>query len=204
MNIFFLSRTDNLNNELKKAVDEEIIKRNGRVAYISSEPQSGDRPYYFSTIQDYTAIDESISVDYFDLSQSFSDEDLNKLAEYNVIYLSGGNTYTFLDSANKRGLKEILKKILDSGGLLVGASAGSLMMTPTIDLAYSYDENAVDLQDTRGFGFVSFEFHPHYTEGDNDFLSKYKTNNKVYLCRDGDGIFVSSNEVKMFGDISEL
>ncbi len=204
MNIFFLSRTDDLNIELNKVIGEEIVKRGGRVAYISSEPQNSDRPYYLSTIQDYKAINESINVDYFDLSQNFSDEDLNKLAKYSTVYLSGGNTYTFLDSANKRGLKEILKKVLDNGGLLIGASAGSLMMTPTIDLAYGCDENVIGLQDTRGFGFVSFEFHPHYTEEDNNFLSNYKTKNTVYLCRDGDGIFVSNNQVKMFGDISEL
>jgi dipeptidase E len=78
------------------------------------------------------------------------------------------------------------------------------MMTPTIDLANGCDENTIGLQDTRGFSFVPFEFQPHYTEEDNGFLSQYKTKNKVYLCRDGDGIFVSNNEVKIFGDIGEL
>jgi hypothetical protein len=52
--------TDNLNSELKKVIGEEIVKRNGRVAYISSKPQSGDKPYYLSTIQDYRAINKLI------------------------------------------------------------------------------------------------------------------------------------------------
>lgn len=37
MNIFLLSRTDNLNNELMEALGEEIQKRGNKVAYISSE-----------------------------------------------------------------------------------------------------------------------------------------------------------------------
>lgn len=174
------------------------------MAYISSELKGGENPYYLSTIQDYKAIDSSIDVDYFDLSQNFSDTDLKKLTEYNVVYLSGGNTYTFLNSAQKRGLKQLLQKVLEKGGLLIGASAGSMMMTPTIDLACSYDDNAIGLQDTRGFHFVPFEFHPHYVSEDDEVLARYHTNNKVYLCKDGDGIFVSDNEVKMFGEISEL
>jgi dipeptidase E len=204
MNIFLLSRTDNLNEELRRALRGAILERGGRVAYISSELKGGDNPYYLSTIQDYKALDESIDVDYFDLSQNFSDADLKKLTEYNVVYLSGGNTYTFLDSAKKREVKKILQKVLDNRGLLIGASAGSMMMTPTINLASSGDDNSVGLRDTEGFNFVSFEFYPHYTEEDNNFLSHYTTKNKIYLCRDGDGVFVSGNEIKKFGDIGEL
>ena len=196
--------TDNLDPELKMALKNEIMKRGGKVAYISSEPQTDDKPYYISTIRDYKEIDEAIDVDYFDLSQNFSDESLSKLTDYKIIDLSGGNTYTFLDSANKRGLRGVLKKVLDDGGLLIGASAGSLMMTPTIDLASSCDDNIIGLQDTKGFNFVSFEFHPHFIMEDNNFLSKYQTKSKVYLCRDGDGIFVSGNEIKKFGEVAEL
>jgi dipeptidase E len=118
------------------------------------------------------------------------------------VYLSGGNTYIFLDSANKRGLKKILQKVLDSEGLLIGASAGSLMMTPTIELAKS--ENSISLQDSSGFNFVPFEFFPHYTALNKGFPEGYVTSNTIYLCKDGDGIFVSDSEVKMFGDISEI
>lgn len=202
MNIFLLSMTDNLNSELKMALKNEIMKRGSKVAYISSSPQDGDRPYYISTIQDYKEIDEATKVDYFDLSENFSDENLSKLAEYKTVYLSGGNTYIFLDSANKRGLKEILKKVLDTGGLLIGASAGSLMMTPTIELAKS--ENILSLKDSSGFNFVPFEFFPHYAAPNKGLPEGYVTSNKVYLCKDGDGIFVSDNEIKKFGDISEL
>lgn len=202
MNIFLLSMTDNLNPELKRALKNEIMKRGGRVAYISSSPQEGDKPYYISTIRDYKEIDEAIVVDYFDLSQNFSDEKLSTLAEYKIVYLSGGNTYIFLDSANKRSLRVILEKVLDGGGLLIGASAGSLMMTPTIELAKS--ENIISLKDSTGFNFVPFEFFPHYEAPNKGFPEEYITDNKIYCCKDGDGIFVSNGEITKFGDISEL
>lgn len=194
--------TDNLNMELVGALKDEISKRGNRIAYISSEPQTGEKSYYLSTIQDYKVIDDGIDVDYFDLSNNFSDGDLNRLVEYGVVYLSGGNTYTFLNSAKKRNLQPILEKILDKGGLLIGASAGSLMMTPTIELAAS--ENLISLQDSSGFNFVPFEFFPHYTAEGKGFPSQYATKNTIYLCKDGDGVFVSDRGIKKYGDVNEL
>ncbi len=203
MNIFLLSMTDNLDLRLAQGLKTEIEKRGNRVAYISSEPQVGDRPYYLSTIEDYHAINKNIQVDYFDLSENFSDEQLLELLQYGTIYLSGGNTYIFMDSANKRNLFPILKKHLDSNGLIVGASAGSIMMTQSIDLAEYGDENNILLKNTAGFGFVDFEFWPHFsnTVEEQKCLAEYKKrkNIKVYVCEDGGGVFVRNGKIDLFG-----
>ena len=162
MNIFLLSETDNLNSELRETLGDEIQKRGNKVAYISSQPQDAPRPYYLSTIDDFEKISEGVQVDYFDLSDDFSDESLEEMLHYGTIYLSGGNTYIFMNDARKRSLYKILRKHLNNGGLLVGASAGAIMMTPTIDIAGGFDENIFGLIVVKGFAFVQFEFHPHY------------------------------------------
>ncbi len=208
MNIFLLSMTDSLDPELQKSIKSEIEKRGNKVAYISSEPQVGDQPYYLSTIKDYHAINKNIQVDYFDLSENFSNEKLLGLADYGTIYLSGGNTYVFMDSANKRKLAPFLKKYLEAGWLLIGASAGAIMMTPSIDLAGYADENTPQLKDATSFGFVDFEFHPHFSNStdENEYLSEYKKkkNVEVYVCENGDGMFVSGQNVRLFGNTSKF
>ena len=109
-NIFLLSRTDNLEPSLSDALRKEIIARGGRIVYISSEPQNEEKPYYQSTIADYTNIYEDVTVDYFDLSEQFSDEALDSILERGTIYLSGGNTYMFLHDARKRNLRSRLRE----------------------------------------------------------------------------------------------
>lgn len=136
-----------LDDELRQTLAQEIAKRGTTVAYISSSPQSGDRPFYQSTIADYAAISPKIRVDYFDLSDVFTDEMLAELSTYAAIYLSGGNTFTFMDMARKRGLQTILEQYLANGGVLIGASAGSIMCTPSIELAKFGDENEVGMTD---------------------------------------------------------
>ena len=145
--IFLLSMMAPLDDELRQTLAQEIAKRGTTVAYISSSPQSGDRPFYQSTIADYAAISPKIRVDYFDLSDVFTDEMLAELSTYAAIYLSGGNTFTFMDMARKRGLQTILEQYLANGGVLIGASAGSIMCTPSIELAKFGDENEVGMTD---------------------------------------------------------
>lgn len=203
MDTFLLSVTDNLHADLREALKKEIVARGNRVAYISSEPQTGERLYYQSTIQDYSVISPGVQVDYFDLSDTFSDNDLLKLKEYRTVYLSGGNTFIFMDSARKRNLYPILKEHVENGGLLIGASAGALMMTPSIALAAIADENTPALTDLSGFAFVDFLFHPHSTNSpeEKDFLrAHYNAAKTLYVCTDGNGIFYSNGEIKTFGD----
>lgn len=207
MNIFLLSVTDNLQTDLRNSLTEELSKRGGTVAYISSEPQDSNRPYYKSTIEDYSHFGNDIKVDYFDLSDNFSDEALLKLLDYGTIYLSGGNTYAFMDAAKKRNIYPILKKHLENGGLLIGASAGSIMMTPSIDLAgMGGDKNTPNLKDTTGFNFVDFEFHPHFKDNEvPDYLSEYMKGRgyDLYTCKDGSGIFYSNGKIRLFGQVSK-
>lgn len=207
--IFLLSMMGPLDGELRQALAREILKRGTKVAYVSSSPQSGDRPFYQSTIADYAAISPDIRVDYFDLSDVFTNEMLAGLSSYAAIYLSGGNTFTFMDMARKRGLQAILERYLANGGVLIGASAGSIMCTPSIELAKFGDENEVGMTDFSGFGFVDFEFHPHFTgdEGERERLAEYQQvhGRDIYACKDSGGILIDdSGEITLYGDIFRL
>jgi dipeptidase E len=206
MNIFLLSCTDNLNSELRETLGGEIKKRGNKVAYISSEPQEAPRPYYISTIDDYEKISGGVEVHYFDLSLDFSDESLEEMLHYGTIYLSGGNTYIFMNDARKRRLYKLLRMHLNNGGLLVGASAGALMMTPTIDLADGFDENMFELTDVKGFAFVPFEFFPHFEESHRDHITTYleSHDSTIYTCKDGDGIFCGDDGIQLFGEVEEF
>jgi len=207
-NIFLLSMMSPLDEGLRETLAREILKRGTKVAYISSSPQSGDQPFYQSTITDYATISPDISVDYFDLSDTFTDEMLATLPSYAAIYLSGGNTFTFMDSARKRGLQKILEQYLSNGGVLVGASAGSIMCTPSIELAKFGDENEVGMTDFIGFNFVDFEFHPHFTgeQEERERIEEYQRahNRNIYLCKDGAGLHVTNGEIVLFGSILTL
>jgi peptidase E len=78
------------------------------------------------------------------------------------------------------------------------------MCTPSIELANFGDEDEVGTTDFSGFGFVDFEFHPHFTDVpvEHERLAAYRRDHgrDVYVCKDGAGLYVTNDEVVTFGD----
>jgi dipeptidase E len=113
-----------------------------------------------------------------------------------------------MDMARKRGLHAILEQYLAKGGVLIGASAGSIMCTPSIELAKFGDENEVGMTDFSGFGFVDFEFHPHFTgeQEERERLVEYQRTHKreIYTCKDDAGLHISNSGLEAFGDVSKI
>lgn len=132
------------------------------------------------------------------------------LLSADVIFLGGGNTYYFLKHLRARGLISKLKAYAKNGGILLGLSAGSILMTPTVGTAavpsLDCDENFVGLRARSGMGLVPFEFSPHYRrsrKGDGE-LRRYSKGvaHPVYACADGAGIVVRDGELKFVGAVS--
>jgi dipeptidase E len=91
---------------------------------------------------------------------------------------------------------------------LIGASAGAIMLTPTIRIATLVDTNEVGIDDLKGFEYVGFEFHPHLEEISTE-LEKIDAYSKetpyiVYGCKDGSGIKYVGEKIQIFGDVSEM
>lgn len=209
MNIFLLSDTNNLNKDLKEKISQEIEKRKFRIAYISSVPQGEERPYFHITENDYRNINSNVSLEYFDLSDEFNKETLNKILNYEIIHLSGGSTYTFLESAQKRNLKELLDVHLSKNGLVIGVSAGAILLTKNIDTSlFCGDVNTGNLESLNGMSFVDFCFLPHlgnhYTNSTENLKKVQEFSNslgvKIYICSDSDGIFCNDSQEELVGN----
>ena len=82
-------------------------------------------------------LDKNIVV--YDLHAGMEPE---KLRQYDVVYLCGGNTQYLLDRINATGFNESLMAYIHEGGLVIGVSAGSLIFSNNL-------ENNLGLIDTK-------------------------------------------------------
>jgi len=55
--------------------------------------------------------------------------------------------YYFLNSLKKHEFLPKLREYVRVGGILIGVSAGSIIMSKTIDIAIFYDENTIGFKD---------------------------------------------------------
>ena len=142
---------------------------------------------------------------YFELDRDYRPELLDELWACDAIHLSGGNTYHFLHWLRKRELFEPIRRYVAGGGVLIGVSAGGILMTPEISISGLLGDTPLpELEDLTALGLVDFSFAPHLnTLKDWKPLRDYarRNNRTIYGCRDGVGLLVDGENIEFIGDI---
>src|SRR3989344_4002527 len=80
------------------------------------------------------------------------------LADKDIIFVSGGNTFFLLYWARQSGFDVLVPKFVKQGVLYVGASAGSYLACSSIEMALWKEptRDRFGLTDTRGLGLAPF------------------------------------------------
>ena len=130
------------------------------------------------------------------VDMEFDDPDI--LKNFDVIYINGGNTFYLLYHLKKSGADKILKEISDST-ILVGTSAGAVVLGPDIKIAAEFDDerNVIGLKDFSALNLTDIIVIPHYREElENDIKDFEKENNcKVTRLKDGQAISIVGDKV---------
>ncbi|SFB09732.1 dipeptidase E [Rhizobium sp. NFR07] len=173
------------------------------IGYVASGPDPSRR--FFTERQAYyrrIGLDLSL---FHDLDAEPDVSDMDALFACDAIHLSGGHTGGFLARLKRAGMVGPLKEWATRGGVLIGTSAGAILMTPTIavDALFS-DGKPEDVVDGEALNLLPFEFFPHLN-GKPNFLPdlvRYSrhTLRPIIACNDGDGLVVSQGQVELIGN----
>ncbi len=161
--------SDKLLNEVKKHILVDMKK--AALIVTADEIYKEKNRHVLRLTNELKSI--GLSVDYFDID--YQNPEL--LENYDVIELIGGNPYYLLNSLNISNAKRILKK-LSKTKIIIGCSAGSLVLQSSIDIIdmYSPEMNqTIKLQDFTTLDLVDVVILPHY----NRFIKKYKDFEKI-------------------------
>ncbi|KGP85525.1 MULTISPECIES: Type 1 glutamine amidotransferase-like domain-containing protein [unclassified Paenibacillus] len=194
------------NHELDQRILSLFNSDQPSIGYIPS-CSDPERKYFEHTVRYYNQLGIK-SIDYYDLDLEYEENRFNTIFENDAIHLSGGNTFFFLSLLQKRTAMGLLRSYVNKGGILIGVSAGSILTTPTIEMAgygKDADENHVGLMDKQALALVDFEFSPHWdgSEETLDSLRDYVLTNSttIYACEDGAGIVVDGEVIELYGDV---
>ncbi len=182
-----------------------IAKPNPRIAYIPSGFVNDSA--WFRNKKTYYAQYDAILEEPVQFNTVLLESEMQNLFSFDAIHLSGGDTPKFLSLLLEHHLLERLRDYVARGGLLIGVSAGAIIMSPNIFTAYDCgDDRPSEPFDHTALGLVDFAFLPHYVPGLQQRCQELalKLNRTVYACQDGDGIVVTGNEIKLIGDVLEF
>ncbi|WP_413303517.1 Type 1 glutamine amidotransferase-like domain-containing protein [Bacillus sp. 1P10SD] len=191
-----------LENRIKVMIGEGSFK----LGYIPS--RSDPQRKYFNYVKEYFQSLGVSDILYFDADQEYDETLIEELKTCDGLFLSGGNTFYFLKNLQERNLIPTIQAMVEKGKLLIGLSAGSIMMSKTIKIADYIDENIVDLQTLDALDLIDFEFMPHWDvqQPRLEELSEYSLTNQntIYTCYDGNGIVIQGDSIEFFGKINEI
>jgi dipeptidase E len=134
--------------------------------------------------------------------ENYRDESVIKeLIDKDIIWVMGGMA-GYLSYWMRRCKLDIhLKKILDSGTLYVGSSAGAMVMGQTLQISgWNTIDGERGTEGIKPMAIVDFDIFPHFDEKYlEEIKSKYK-GKKIYLLKDGEEIIVENSKITVVGD----
>lgn len=141
----------------------------------------------------------------FPLGVNYNEKMERMLFSCDAIHLGGGNTFELLFMLSVRGLLPKLKSYVESGGVLFGTSAGSIVMCPDISIASFADSNWLNLEGEQlsSLGLVDFYMKPHWEMWSSEkarFKDFSKKSGKKIVClRENQGIYISDDGIEFLG-----
>jgi dipeptidase E len=174
-----------------------------KLAFIptAANAEEGEKGWFFRQYEDL----RRMGITWTDVVD-FAAPDIDwrsRLDECDAFYVSGGNTFYLLDQIRKRKFDVYLKKALRTK-VYVGCSAGSIIMTPSIEVASipPGDTNLPGLTDLTGLAYVDFEIEPHCDERRFAKIRKYATDHhkRIYALDDDVAVRVVDGGVDIISE----
>ena len=106
-----------------------------------------------------------------------------KFKRADIIYIGGGNTINFMQKLRKFGLDKKLIDAVDQNKILVGRSAGAIIISSAGSSDSRVYKDAKKYTYVRGLGILDIFLAPHYTDSDrpND-MTRIMNRNKNQIA----------------------
>ena len=180
------------------------------VAFVSTAAKPQDNLEYLR--KDWMIMRDELgfNVEEIDIEGKSEKEVMTLLEAKDIIYMEGGNTFYLLKAMRDCNFEKIIRKLMKSGKVYIGASAGSIVAGRTIQTAeWLGDKNIVRLKKMKGLGLIPFDIFVHYQPQYAEII-KQKIKNpkkrakKLKILTDGQALLVQGKEIDLIGDGEEV
>ncbi len=125
----------------------------------------------------------------------------DSLSDFDVLYVNGGASGYLANVMHKTGFDSWLVNYMNNGGIYVGSSGGSMVLSDSQDAAIWYIGEAEPFAATvRGLGYFSWQIYPHYEEVLLPEIERLRDRSLEYvLLRNGQAVAFDGQERTFYG-----
>lgn len=168
--LFLTSSVNFVAHDIAKRINQKNLK----LAFITTptEVEEGDLQWLKDDRQ--SLVDAGFLVSDYTITEKTREEIETYLTDFDVIYMSGGNTFYFLKKIQESNSADVIREFANSGKIYISTSAGSVLAGPDIHLTRNLEKfnKAPNLESYKGLGLVNFIIMPHW--GSQEFEARYK------------------------------
>ena len=130
----------------------------------------------------------------FDYKNASNFKDLN----IDIIYVTGGNTFTGLKLIKECGFDKEIIKYINNNVTYIGRSAGSHLVTKNVEHILEFDSNNVGLEDYNSIGLLDGILICHYDKSREEIYNKLLSNGKynVYTLTNHELLHITNSKVE--------
>ena len=179
-----------------------------KIAYIITASKSVPSTAYLERHRQFFK-EQKYNIQEFDLDGKNEDELRNFLKDFEAVYMEGGNSFYLLKSIRESGFDKVVKELIPKGLIYIGASAGSYVACPTIEMALWKHQDKYDhhgITDYTAMNLVPFLMSVHYKPEYNDLLKDKisKARYPVKILDDDQAILIEGDTIKLIGKEEEI
>ncbi|WP_419874899.1 Type 1 glutamine amidotransferase-like domain-containing protein [Candidatus Pristimantibacillus sp. PTI5] len=154
--------TKAIKNQFLKFIHGEKSQMKATIITTAS-PQKENNRYAQKAKEDFKGMGFQ-NIDFIDLE--FDNPEI--LTQNDVIYISGGNPFNLLFHTKKSGADEILRKLASQNVVIVGVSAGAILLGPNIKIVHFFTPqmNTLNIEDFTALDLTSKLIFPRYDRED--------------------------------------
>lgn len=182
--------------------------RDLRMAYVITASKSVPSTAYLDRHRQFFK-EQRYNVQELDLDGKNENELRYFLQDFDAVFVEGGNSFYLLKSIRESGFDKVIKELLPKGLIYIGASAGSYVTCPTIEMALwkhqdKYDHHGVT--DLTAMGLVPFLVSVHYKQEYDERIKAgiAKTQFPVRILTDEQALLVEGDKVELIGKGEEI
>jgi dipeptidase E len=137
-----------------------------------------------------------------------SEHELERILGINdIVYVEGGSTFYLLKAMRECNFEKVIRKLLKSGKVYIGVSAGSMVAGRTIktSLWKNPNKNTFGLKNLKGLNLVPFDIFLHYQPEHAEIIKQKMPNLKkryknLRIITDDQAILVQGKEIDLIGE----
>jgi Na+/proline symporter/peptidase E len=186
----------NIKEKFIKLFNKDFLET--KVLFIVSAAESPEEKWYVRQSKE-ELLELGIKEENFIIYHKGQKPNKDVLENIDLIYVCGGNTFYLLEGIKNSGLYLDIIEMIKRGVFYIGASAGSIIVTPNIKIAKPWDPNDRNLEDLNALGLVDFAISPHYTKEEEGTIKKIEDDIGIDIKRisDDQAILVIDGKIEI-------